>query len=59
MTDKWITSNGRHILLGPNGEIKGGAVPKEAQGKNIKEWAAESENKPSEQKKERKSKPLS
>ena len=24
MPDKWITSNGRHILLGPNGEIKGG-----------------------------------
>ena len=57
MPDKWITSNGRHILLGPNGEIKGGAVPKEAQGKNIKEWAAEPENKPPEPKKERKSKP--
>ena len=46
MPDKWITTTpsqgkGKHILLGPNGEIKGGAVPKSAQGKNIREWAAE------------------
>ena len=44
MDDKWITTKpssgkGKHILLGPGGEIKGGSVPRSAHGKNIRSWA--------------------
>jgi hypothetical protein len=39
MEDKWITSKGKHILLGEGGTIKGGAVPKSAQGQKLDKWA--------------------
>lgn len=37
--DHWITTeNGKHVLLGEGGVIKGGSVPKSAQGESIKEF---------------------
>ena len=47
--DRWVTlksgeeeegekARGRRVLLGGGGKIKGGNVPKEAQGMNVQEW---------------------